>query len=142
MDSNKALVHGCVESPRFELIYRGKTKLRDGKALVKIDIDSCPSNPMMEGTFDALTSDASVFLQNIDSFDRLRGKVVNNILEIISENNKSNDGVAWLIIAERNDSTLLINTHTDDKGKLRTERERHEVMMKDEDRPSRNKKQK
>jgi hypothetical protein len=88
-----------------------------------------------------LTSDASVFLQNIDSFDRLRGKVVNNILEIISEN-KSNDDVAWMIIAERNDSTLITNSYTDDKGKLKTERKRDEVMMKEEDRPSRNKKQK
>ena len=144
MDSNLALIHSCVEAPRLDLMYSGIATLKKGRASINIDIDSCPNNPMTKGTFEALTRNARVFLQNNDTFDRVKGKVVGGMLQIECENDKSNDDVHWLIISERKDDFVMGSTNetTNEKGHLKTERPKRDALFDHEMRPSKRKKDK
>ena len=49
--SNKELTHVAIEAPRGDLIYRGRVKMENGKAVANID----ESGNMTDGTFVALT---------------------------------------------------------------------------------------
>lgn len=123
--SNKDLAHGFVEAPRYELIYRGRAKLIDGRATV--DIDAC--SHMTTGTFAALTINAEVTsLQNQDGFSRLRPTAVSGgSFEIICEDETSTDEVAWVVIAERNDAFVrVMDDNCDDEGRFIPERDKPE----------------
>jgi hypothetical protein len=99
--ANKDLYHGFVEAPRYDLIYRGTVKLKNGRADVNIDTAS----NMSEGTFAALTQNAEIVsLYNKTSYDRVIGSSIqNNRFVIYCENTESTDTVHWVVIAERND---------------------------------------
>jgi hypothetical protein len=123
LDDSKRLLHSFVEGPRCDLIYRGSVALVDGRALVNIDLD-CVDKPecqMSDGTFVALTDNPVCFLQNNQSFDKVKGTIENNILTIVSENSASADVINWLIIAERKDAFIKKWDKTNVDGFLITE---------------------
>lgn len=115
--ANRNLLHSFVEGPRADLIYRGHVQLSNGQAVVDIDTAS----GMTPGTFAALTkhTDAQVFLQNEGpGWSAVRGALVGGTLTIEAERNNSNDRVAWLVIAERNDAFYLASDLTDAQGRF------------------------
>jgi len=112
LKSDTVLIHSCIEGPRCDLMYRGHVKLSGGTANVNIDTDSS-AYPMTEGTFAALSTNTRCFLQNNDSFDRVRGKIFGNILNIVSENVESTDEISWMVISERKDQSIIDSERTD-----------------------------
>jgi hypothetical protein len=114
---NAKLVHSCIEGPRVDLIYRGIVKLVKGSGTVNIDTDSS-THPMTQGTFVALCANPQFFLQNNDSFDRVRGKIEGNILSIFCENLESTDTIGWMVVAERKDPAIKKDPKTDSSGFL------------------------
>lgn len=126
--ANKDLLHGFVEAPRYDLIYRGKVRLVAGRATVDIDLDSNPDHPMTPGTFATLTINATVHvLQNLEGFARLRpGPIAGATFEIICEDDTCADEVAWMVIAERNDQFVrsTLDPNTDENGRFMPEREK------------------
>jgi len=116
----KRLVHSFIEGPRCDLMYRGFVALVNGTATVNIDSD-CTSNAahtMTQGTFEALCTNPVCFLQNDDSFDRVKGKVSGNLLTITCENAQSSDVVNWMVVAERKDLFIKQWNRTDPNGFL------------------------
>ena len=103
---NSQLIHGSIEAPRYDLIYRGKIQLHNGRATVDID----QASTMTPGTFDSLTTFARVTsLQNQTGFTRLKpSPIVNGKFEIHAESNDCNDLVHWTVMAERKDIDPLI----------------------------------
>ena len=111
------LYHSFVESPLTDLIYRGKAKLVDGKALINID----KHFGMTEGTFEALVDDKQAFTTNEDSWDAVRGKVEGNELNIECQNKDFNGYVSWLVIGDRKDKHIMEVDWTDERGKPKLE---------------------
>jgi hypothetical protein len=111
------LIHNAIEGPRCDIIYRGRSQLVNGQSNVNIDTDST-THPMTQGTFVALCTNPQYFLQNDDSFDRVKGKINGNILTITCENSNSNDEVNWMIISERHDESIKSWNKTDSNGFL------------------------
>jgi len=99
VNKDKYLYHSSVEAPKPDLMYRGKVKLENGKATVNID----KYFKMSEGTFVALCKDVDVYVWNNDTWDRVRGKVIDNILTIESENNASEAEVSFCVFGVRKD---------------------------------------
>jgi hypothetical protein len=118
---DKQLVHCSVEAPRADLIYSGIVKLHAGRARVEIDSASCPNSPMTKGTFEALTRNPRVYLQNNDGWTAVKGKVVGGILEIQAQNRGSDDEIHWMIVAERQDEGIRRSMRTNEGGYLMTE---------------------
>ena len=121
--TTKKLIHTAVESPRVDLIYRGTTQLKDGRAIVNIDRqcvgdESCA---MEDGTFEALCRDPVYYLQNTTDFNRLIGTIDKNLLTVISEDVNSIATVNWMVVAERKDRDIVEATQTNDNGRLNTE---------------------
>jgi hypothetical protein len=116
LPKDKILTHAVFEGPEHGLIYRGKTKLKDGKAVINID----EYFGMTPGTFDALTQDVFVqSLQNQDSFNRVRpGTIAGNTFEIICENSLSTDEIAWMVTAARKDPLVKHSSQNDSNGRL------------------------
>ena len=102
-EDNKTLVHGFVESPRYDLIYRGSAILSGGTATVSIDE---ASNNMTVGTFEALTKNPQVWVQNDTGWGAVKGTVENGNMVITAEDNTSSDTISWLVVAERNDTFI------------------------------------
>ena len=106
---NKMLNHICIESPRADLHYRGKVQLVNGRA----DVDIDEASNMTSTTFSKLTHNAQVFLTSrsrdpveIEDYDTLpSGKFT-----IISSDNQSTTVVDWLVIAERINVNMIIET--------------------------------
>jgi hypothetical protein len=76
---------------------------------------------MTSGTFVALNSNCSYYLQNKDSFDRVLGRIEGNLLLIICENNEATCEVNWMVIGERKDPYIKNWEFTNSKGNLITE---------------------
>jgi hypothetical protein len=76
---------------------------------------------MSQGTFEALCANPVYYLQNNDSFDRVRGSISGNILTIICENTSSTDAINWMVVAERKDSFIKKWERTNSDGYLVTE---------------------
>jgi hypothetical protein len=122
-DTSKRLVHSFVEGPRCDLIYRGKTTLVNGTAVVDINKE-CTHSPecaMDDGTFEALCANPQIFLQNNQSFDRVRGAIAGCILTITCENPVSNMVIEWMVIAERVDPFIKQWDRTNPDGYLITQ---------------------
>ena len=121
-DTNKRLVHSFIEGPRCDLIYRGKTTLVDGSAVVNIDKE-CTHSPecaMDDGTFEALCDNPQVFLQNNKTFDRVRGVVSGATLTITCESQAAVE-IEWMVIAERADPFIKQWDRTNPDGYLVTQ---------------------
>ncbi len=108
------LVHSFVESPKADLIYRGKATLTNGQAQVNID----QAAGMTDGTFVALCRDVQCFTSNETSWDAVKGTVVGNMLIIECQNFDSNATISWLVIGERQDKHMFETNWTDENGKV------------------------
>ena len=120
--TNKRLVHSFIEGPRCDLIYRGKTTLINGSAVVNIDKE-CTQSPecaMDEGTFEALCNNPQIFLQNNKTFDRVRGVVSGATLTITCETPAAVE-IEWMVIAERADPFIKQWNRTNPDGYLVTQ---------------------
>ena len=114
-EENKTLVHGFVESPRYDLVYRGTVTLSDGTATASIDE---ASNNMTVGTFTALTKNPQVWVQNDTGWGAVKGRVEDGNIIITAEDTTSSDTISWLVIAERNDTYINSSKEpwTDENG--------------------------
>jgi hypothetical protein len=108
------LVHSFVESPKADLIYRGKVALVDGRALVNIDTAA----GMTEGTFEALCRDVQCFTTNESDWIHVRGKVEGNILTIEAKDPTATSLISWMVIGERKDKHMYDTDWTDDEGRV------------------------
>jgi hypothetical protein len=108
------LVHSFVESPQADNLYRGVIDLHNGRAT--IDLDEWFG--MTAGTFLALNRDIQAFVNNEDTWDNVRAKVMGSHLVIECQNSESNAKVSWLVIGERQDKEIHESSLTDDHGKV------------------------
>jgi hypothetical protein len=115
--ANQNLRHISIEAPRGDLIYRGRVRLKNGRARVNLD----DASNMSTGTFDALTRDAQVFLQNDSGWSALKGRVRNGVLVISCEDSASIDEVSWMVVAERADRAYLHGGLLDENAEFITE---------------------
>ncbi|MGV9171966.1 MAG: hypothetical protein ACOC35_05255 [Promethearchaeia archaeon] len=121
--TEKFLRYGFVESPRYDLIHRGKIKLKNGKATVNIDKEY----GMTEGTFEALCQNKEVTsLQAVNSFVRVKATEIQNGEFIIEAEEKTEIEVNWTVIAERADKWIKHTKETDKDGHLINEIEKEE----------------
>lgn len=111
---NKYLVHGSVEGPRFDLIYRGTATLAGGTAILNLDEDQ----KMSPGTFAALCRDPQVWVANDTGWSPCQGTVSGGTLTITCNDTDSTDTVSYLVIAERQDDVVKSLEITDDEGRL------------------------
>ena len=114
LKSTKKLVHGSIEGPQMDLIYRGKIALVDGTASVNIDTKS----GMTEGTFVALCRDVQCFTTNETGWTAIKGSVTGNILNIIAQENTCTDTISWMVVGERQDDNIKQAIITDNDGNL------------------------
>ena len=116
----KRLRHSFVEGPRFDNIYRNKVRLSNGKASVNLDIDcvSPGGQTMTPGTWEKLNRNPDIFLQNLEGWSRLRGKISGSILEIECEDENCMDLISWMVVAERCDDLVMSSEISDDEGRL------------------------
>jgi hypothetical protein len=124
-ETSKRLVHSFIEGPRCDLIYRGRTSLVNGSAVVNIDKE-CTHSPecaMDEGTFEALCGNAECFLQNKSGFGRVIGSISGATLTITAEHADCNDMIVWMVIAERIDPFIKTWDRTNPDGYLITQYE-------------------
>jgi hypothetical protein len=112
LDENKYLTHVSIEGPRADLIYRGLVKLNNGSAIINLDNEY----NLTPGTFDALCRNPQVWISNIDGWAQCRGRIDNGLLIIESSNNKADDNVNWMVVAERQD-VAMYNPSSDENGR-------------------------
>lgn len=122
IDATKRLVFSCIEGPRNDLIYRGRAALTAGTATVSLDADSTANGVgMTPGTFSALARNPQVYLQNNETFDRVRGTVVDNTLTIQSEATTATATIDWMVVAERKDAMMYQSAYNTADGYLLNE---------------------
>jgi hypothetical protein len=124
VNENKWLYHTSIEAPRADLIYRGCIQLENGSGSCLID----SSSRMSDGTFESLTKNSQLFLQNETGFDRVKGNVMTGSINVISENINSNDVISWMVVAERRDEDILNSPLYDSKGNYKPERYTSEYL--------------
>jgi hypothetical protein len=124
VNGNKWLYHTSTEAPRADLIYRGIMKLSNGIGSASID----SSSNMTIGTFHILTKNPQLFLQNNESFDRVKGNVESGSIYVISENQNSTASIDWTVIAERKDDEILKSPLYDKIGNYKPERFKSEYL--------------
>ena len=105
--------HSCVESPRYDNIYRDEITLIDGYAEVNIDTHF----GMMVGTFLALNQEFSIYTSNQTSFTRLKSSLEGNVLKITAKEPTA-DVVSFMVIGERHDSNIMNCSASNENGKL------------------------
>ena len=107
------LRYSFVESPYCELNHRGKVTLSGGSATVDIDAEF----GMTAGTFEALSTNPQVWLQNNDGWTAVKGSVSGSTLTITAQDADCADEIDWLVIAERADPHILETDWTDENGR-------------------------
>lgn len=119
LSSTKKLYHTSVESPRANLIYRGRATLAGGRASVDLDV----ANGMTRGTLAMLAdmANADVFLTNRTSFAKVRASISGSQLSITCES-AADIEVSWMVVAERLAATMP-GEPVDDDGHLVVERD-------------------
>ena len=122
-DPKQRLIHNAIEAPRTSLIYTGNTTLINGSGEVNIDSECVISKDckMTPGTFEALTTNPYLFLQNMSNFDKVKGYITNGNILISSENTNGNISVNWMVSAERKDQFIKQWNMTNSNGSLITE---------------------
>jgi hypothetical protein len=118
LNINKWLYHGCVESPRFDNIYRGKKIIINGKGEVDIDEECNTTGGMTKGTFVSLNTNFSLYLQNKKTYDRIKGSITDGKISINCQNIEDIIEVDWLVMGERYDNTVITNELTNYEGSL------------------------
>jgi hypothetical protein len=119
-EEEKRLRHSFIEGPRYDNIYRNKVRLENGKAFVNLDTDcvSPGGQTMTPGTWEKLNRNPDIFLQNLEGWSRLRGKIEGSILEIECEDGNCTDLISWMVVAERHDDHIMNSKMSDDEGRL------------------------
>jgi len=107
LNMNKWLYHGCVEAPRFDNIYRGKKMVTNGYGEVDIDSECNKTGGMTAGTFIALNTNSQLYLRNNQTFDGVKGKIVDGKIIINCQNIIDEIQVDWLVIGERKDENVI-----------------------------------
>ena len=110
-----------VEGPRYDLIYRGEVNLVNGSAFINIDSDSVSTGGqvMTPGTFEALTRNPSIFLQNQSGWGSVKGTITGANLHITCEDSNSSDTVSWMVVAERKDAHVIDESNqSDSQGRM------------------------
>ena len=125
LNEDKWLYHTSTESPRADLIYRGTLELQGGAGSTSID----SASNMTIGTFDSLIKNPQLFLQNNESFDRIKGYVESGSVYVLSENENSTASIDWSVIAERKDTVMLKSPLYDRNGKYKTESYKGEYLQ-------------
>lgn len=115
--SDYDLIHTSVESPKADLIYRGKTKCVNGKVEINIDIES----DMTEGTFEVLCDNPSCFVTNETNWTSVKGSIQGNILTIESKESDLDLEVSWLVVATRKDPGIFNMPHVNESGEFTPE---------------------
>ena len=123
LNNNKWLQHGSLEGPRYDNIYRGKKIISNGYGEIDIDTDCNTSGGMATGTFAALNGNPFLYLRNNQTYDRVIGEIDNGIIKVNCENTIDNIEVEWMVIGERKDDAVKSLQITDDRGRLRCERQ-------------------
>ena len=123
LNNNKWLQHGSLEGPRYDNIYRGKKIISNGYGEIDIDTDCNTSGGMATGTFAALNGNPFLYLRNNQTYDRVIGEIDNGIIKVNCENTIDNIEVEWMVIGERKDDVVKSLQITDDRGRLRCERQ-------------------
>jgi len=123
---NKDLAHAFIESPRHDLIYRGRVQLVAGEAVVDIDAAS----GMTAGTFAALVQNVQFMQPYAETgWDKVRiqdGSFDGSSFTIECENPASTAWVSWALIAERHDAFIQASPENDEDGHLIVERDKPE----------------
>ena len=93
------LSHVCVEAPRADLIYRGKTTLVAGISTIDVNV----GNGMTTGTFEALCDNVQCFTTNETGWTAIKGSVDGALLTIQAKTSTCTDTISWMVIGERKD---------------------------------------
>ena len=119
LDDKKWLLHGTIEAPRYENIYRGKKTIKNGKCSISIDRDCNESGGMTQGTFIALNKNYQLYLQNNNTYDKVLGDIgTDGIIRIRCENTTDEIEIDWMVIGERKDSNVINEPITNASGSL------------------------
>ena len=118
------LFRSSIEGPRCDLVYRGRKALVNGMCVVDLNKESTHrlESAMDDGTFEALCANPVWYIQNNQTFDRVKGNLSGALLTIECENPESDVAVEWMVIAERKDESIKQCGHTDSNGYLITQR--------------------
>ena len=120
------LYHSCVESPRFDLMYRGLVQLTNGRAVVDIDSECNSTGGMTHGTFASICQNPQLFLQNTTSFNRVIGAIALDRAQLTVRGEDESDSksvISWMVVAERHDADVKRSCITDGSGALICEHE-------------------
>tara|TARA_B100000787_G_scaffold147413_1_gene118358 strand:+ start:11834 stop:14179 length:2346 start_codon:yes stop_codon:yes gene_type:complete len=112
------LYHSCIEGPRFDNIYRGKKLTVNGYCEVNIDTECNSTGGMTLGTFISLNTNYQLYLQNNQTFDKVKGYIEDGKIKINSLNTTDDILVDWLVIGERRDKDIINNNLTNSTGQL------------------------
>ena len=105
------LAHSCIESPKADLIYRGKTALVAGIATVDINT----TNEMSAGTFEALVDNVQCFTTNETGWTAIKGSVTGGSLTIQAKTASCTDTISWMVVGERKDIKSITVEYQGDK---------------------------
>ena len=105
------LAHSCIESPKADLIYRGKTALVAGIATVDINT----TNEMSAGTFEALVDNVQCFTTNETGWTAIKGSVTGGLLTIQAKTSSCTDTISWMVVGERKDIKSITVEYQGDK---------------------------
>ena len=105
------LAHSCIESPKADLIYRGKTALVAGIATVDINT----ANDMSVGTFEALVDNVQCFTTNETGWTAIKGSVTGGSLTIQAKTSSCTDTISWMVVGERKDIKSITVEYQGDK---------------------------
>jgi len=118
LNMNKWLYHGCVEAPRFDNIYRGKKVVTNGTCEVDIDSECNKTGGMTQGTFIALNTNLQLYLRNNQTFDGVKGSIIDGKIIINCQNTIDEIEIDWLVIGERKDENVINVPLTSIEGNL------------------------
>jgi len=119
LNDKKWLLHGTIEAPRYENIYRGKKTIKNGKCSVSIDRECNETGGMLPGTFLALNKNSQLYLQNNQTYDKVIGEIGGDgIIRIRCENTSDEIEVDWMVIGERRDNNVINEPITNSSGSL------------------------
>jgi len=119
LNDNKWLLHGTIEAPRYENIYRGRKTIKNGKCSVNIDRECNETGGMLPGTFLALNKNSQLYLQNNQTYDKVIGEIGGDgIIRIRCENTSDEIEVDWMVIGERRDNNVINEPITNSSGSL------------------------
>ena len=119
LNDKKWLLHGTIEAPRYENIYRGRKTIKNGKCLVNIDRECNETGGMLPGTFLALNKNSQLYLQNNQTYDKVIGEIGGDgIIRICCENTSDEIEVDWMVIGERKDNNVINEPITNSSGSL------------------------